>query len=101
MAPFTSWRKSSFSEGAGSACVEVAWRKSTFSEGAGSDCVEVGWRKSSFSEGGGSDCVEVGFVDTLAAVRDSKNVSGPVITLPHASWAAFLTALPRSVGGRS
>lgn len=56
----------------------------------------TGWRKSSFSEGGGSACVEVGFIETRAAVRDSKNADGPMITLPQASWHHLLT----TVGGR-
>jgi hypothetical protein len=54
------------------------------------------WRKSSFSEGAESACVEVGFVETRAAVRDSKNADGPMITLPCGSWHHLLTA----VGGR-
>ena len=92
MAAFTSWRKSSFSEGGQSACVEVAWRKSSFSEGGGSACVEVGWRKSSFSEGAESDCVEIGFVETRTAVRDSKNADGPILSFPLPAWHQLLAA---------
>lgn len=36
------------------------------------------WRKSSFSGSNGGDCVEV--ANTLSALRDSKNPSGPVLT---------------------
>jgi len=33
------------------------------------------WRKSSYSSSNGGDCVEV--ANTLGALRDSKNTSGP------------------------
>ncbi len=50
------------------------------------------WRKSSRSNGVGSngDCVEVAFVDTGIAVRDSKNPSGPIMTVAESTWKAFL-----------
>jgi hypothetical protein len=52
------------------------------------------WRKSSFSEGAGnSDCVEVAWVPTLAAVRDSKNPDGGMLTVPEAAWRAFRDTL--------
>jgi hypothetical protein len=88
--PATVWRKSSFSDQAGSDCVEVAWRKSSFSDGGGSSCVEVAWRKSTFSDGGGSDCVEVGVTSTGVAVRDSKNPDGGVLRLPVGAWAGLV-----------
>lgn len=47
------------------------------------------WRKSSHS-GGGNDCVEVAVVDSGTAVRDSKNPSGPRLTIPATGWTAFL-----------
>jgi hypothetical protein len=53
------------------------------------------WRKSSFSGGtggGNDDCVEVAFANSATALRDSKNVGGPVILLPTAAWHALLTA---------
>ncbi|WP_054049563.1 DUF397 domain-containing protein [Alloactinosynnema sp. L-07] len=50
------------------------------------------WRKSSHSGGGGNDdCVEVAVTELAIGVRDSKNSSGPHLTFPAASWAAFLT----------
>ncbi|MCT2585978.1 DUF397 domain-containing protein [Actinophytocola gossypii] len=79
----------------------TAWRKSSFSGTSGSDCVEVAWRKSSFSEGSGSSCVEVAFPipphrstrdDLAVAVRDSKNATGPMLTVPRASWRRFVEA---------
>ncbi len=51
------------------------------------------WRKSSFSggTGGGNDsCVEIALTKEAAAVRDSKNTSGPVLALPVAALSALL-----------
>ena len=37
------WRKSSYSSGSGTNCVEVAtWRKATYSSSNGTNCVEGG-----------------------------------------------------------
>ena len=51
------------------------WRKSSFS-GNEANCVELRWRKSSFSANE-SNCVELN--QSLDAVRDSKNPTGPVL----------------------
>ncbi|MFD4028234.1 DUF397 domain-containing protein [Streptomyces sp. NPDC058576] len=54
------------------------------------------WYTSSYSENGGQ-CVEV--ATNLAAphgivpVRDSKNVSGPALTLPAAAFSAFVAGV--------
>jgi hypothetical protein len=49
------------------------------------------WRKSTRSgSGGNGDCVEVSLTGVAAAVRDSKNPTGPAISLPD--WSAFLVA---------
>ncbi|TDQ01166.1 DUF397 domain-containing protein [Labedaea rhizosphaerae] len=48
------------------------------------------WRKSSYSGGNGSDCVEVAISPRRAAVRDSKNISGPVLRFPAEAWWAFV-----------
>ncbi|WP_326554950.1 DUF397 domain-containing protein [Micromonospora sp. NBC_01813] len=56
------------------------------------DLTGVTWRKSSRSNSQG-DCVEV--ADGLAGVigvRDSKDPTGPTLTVSPASWSAFLTA---------
>jgi hypothetical protein len=53
------------------------------------------WRKSTFSDGGQSDCVEVAFAETGAAVRDSKNATGPELTLSELAWRRFVTRLGR------
>ncbi|MGW0731075.1 DUF397 domain-containing protein [Streptomyces sp. NPDC002851] len=82
----------------------VAWRKSSYSNGQGADCVEVAdlpdlWRKSSYSNGDGADCLEVrDDLPGLIPVRDSKNTEGPVLVFPAAAWAAFVHELRGSVG---
>ncbi|MCX4864362.1 DUF397 domain-containing protein [Streptomyces sp. NBC_00257] len=54
------------------------------------------WFKSSFSENGGQ-CIEVAanLVGSLGVVpvRDSKNVSGPVLSASAASFAAFVAGV--------
>jgi hypothetical protein len=51
---------------------------------------EVTWRKSSHSTGGGGECVELARLDSLIAVRDSKNPTGPVLTFSGPAFRAFL-----------
>lgn len=67
----------------------VTWRKSSYSNPDGGACVEVSddllaaatWRRSSYSNSDGGECLEV--VDNLPTpsplvpVRDSKNPHGP------------------------
>lgn len=51
------------------------------------------WRKSSFSGGSGSgndSCVEVALLNDATAVRDSKNVDGPTLTISTTAWQALL-----------
>ncbi|MEU3182135.1 DUF397 domain-containing protein [Streptomyces albidoflavus] len=54
------------------------------------------WRKSSYSANGG-DCVELAanLVPThgLVPVRDSKNPSGPVLTVPAAAFSSFVAGV--------
>jgi hypothetical protein len=64
---------------------EQGWRKSSYSNQNGA-CVEL-WRKSSYSNQDGN-CVEL--AGTLERVRDSKNPSGPVLTV---DLTAFLGAI--------
>ena len=91
------WRKSSYSAGGQSECIEVApWRKSSYSAGGQSDCVEVApWRKSSYSAGGESQCVEVAPLETVVGVRDTKNRAAGYFTVGHTAWTAFTRAAAR------
>ncbi|MFK4116575.1 DUF397 domain-containing protein [Streptomyces longwoodensis] len=56
--------------------------------------MDITWRKSSYSgEGDGNECVEIATTPTRTAVRDSKDPTCAVLTLPTAAFAAFLRAL--------
>lgn len=51
------------------------------------------WRKSSHS-GSGDQCVEVAALSTgHRAVRDSKNVTGPVLLFGPDEWRVFLDSV--------
>ncbi|MDC0767516.1 DUF397 domain-containing protein [Streptomyces sp. HD] len=75
----------------------LRWFKSSYSDGGGGDCVEVAyaWRKSSYSDSGGGACVEVAPCPHTPTIhiRDSKNPDGPNLTVSGKAWAAFI-ALP-------
>ncbi|MFI8302989.1 DUF397 domain-containing protein [Streptomyces sp. NPDC085927] len=53
------------------------------------------WRKSSHSGNTGGDCVEVAATCRTGSVpvRDSKNPSGPVVTVGASAWQAFVDGL--------
>ncbi|QES49878.1 DUF397 domain-containing protein [Streptomyces venezuelae] len=71
----------------------LTWFKSSYSDGQGSDCIEVAldWRKSTYSDDQGSACVEVATCPHTVHVRDSKlGGTSPTFTVPSAAWAAFL-----------
>ncbi|MCK8435407.1 DUF397 domain-containing protein [Streptomyces sp. D2-8] len=81
----------------------AVWRKSSYSNGTGGDCVEVAeeafpgaarWRKSTYSNGDGGDCVEVCDAHTaVVPVRDSKVPHGPVLTITAPAWTSFVASL--------
>ena len=49
------------------------------------------WFKSSYSSSGdGNDCVEVAISPAAIHVRDSKNITGPRLTLAPGAWAPFV-----------
>ncbi|MGW0786392.1 DUF397 domain-containing protein [Streptomyces sp. NPDC002913] len=72
----------------------LVWFKSSHSSGQGGACVEIAydWFKSSYSSDQGGDCVEVSSHPTAVHIRDSKVTDGPVLTVPPAAWAAFVSA---------
>jgi hypothetical protein len=53
----------------------------------------VKFRRSSFSGSSGGECVEVARVEKVFGIRDSKNVTGPVLTLDDSQGRAFLAAV--------
>ncbi|TDP66611.1 uncharacterized protein DUF397 [Actinokineospora alba] len=53
------------------------------------------WRKSSFSDVPEGSCVEVSLDLDLAGIRDSKNVTGPTVTVTTETWSTFITHLAR------
>ncbi|SFN29115.1 DUF397 domain-containing protein [Actinomadura madurae] len=69
------------------------WRKSSHSGSEGQMCVEaaVFWRKSSHSSGSEGQCVEVAaMTDRGVALRDSKDVDGPMLSIAPSAWASLL-----------
>ncbi|MGV9407662.1 DUF397 domain-containing protein [Streptomyces sp. NPDC003667] len=81
---------------------DALWLKSSYSNGDGGECVEVAgdfsgaalWRKSSYSNATGGDCLEVAHnIPGLVPVRDSKVPDGPALLLGAAAWAHFVDAL--------
>ncbi|MEU3080378.1 DUF397 domain-containing protein [Streptomyces albidoflavus] len=75
------------------------WSKSSYSNSGGGACVEAAftWHKSSHSDSGGGNCVEVATctcpTPTTVHIRDSKNPTGPSLTLRSTAWAAFLASV--------
>lgn len=55
---------------------------------------QLTWFKSSYSDDEGADCVEVALTHQplTVHVRDSKNPTGPTLTLPAPAWQAFVSA---------
>jgi hypothetical protein len=72
---------------------DLAWFKSSYSSNEGGNCLEAAyaWRNSSCSGSQGGDCVEVATHPAAVHIRDSKNPTGPVLTVAPASWTAFVS----------
>ncbi|WP_405614824.1 DUF397 domain-containing protein [Streptomyces sp. NBC_01511] len=51
---------------------------------------EAAWFKSSYSTGDGGECVEVATAPTHIHIRDSKQPTGPVLTVAPEAWAGFV-----------
>ncbi len=68
----------------------TGWRKSSYSNDNGGACVEVAsWRKSTYSNDNGGDCVEVAS-DGLVLVRDTTNRDGGTLAFSSVAWDRFL-----------
>ncbi|MFY4718525.1 DUF397 domain-containing protein [Streptomyces sp. LaBMicrA B280] len=72
----------------------LTWFKSSYSDGDGGQCLEVAltWRKSTYSDGEGGQCVEVATCPTTIHIRDSKQspATAPTLSVPSTAWQAFL-----------
>jgi hypothetical protein len=51
---------------------------------------ESAWFKSSYSSGEGGECVEVACAAGSIHIRDSKDRSGPVLTVTPQAWAGLV-----------
>ncbi|MFI7100099.1 DUF397 domain-containing protein [Streptomyces sp. NPDC050161] len=79
------------------------WRKSSYSNGDGGNCIEIAegflkdarWRKSSHSNPDGGNCIEIADnLPGLVPVRDSKAApGGPALMIPAGAWHRFVTAV--------
>ncbi|MGW3127520.1 DUF397 domain-containing protein [Streptomyces sp. NPDC001123] len=50
----------------------------------------LAWFKSSHSGAEGGQCVEVATATAVVHVRDSKAVTGPVLTVSREAWVGFV-----------
>ncbi|MEU2878271.1 DUF397 domain-containing protein [Streptomyces sp. NPDC007070] len=56
----------------------------------------MNWRKSTYSSGGDGDtCVEIAALPAHVAIRDSKAPARAVLSVPAASFAAFIESVKR------
>ncbi|MFF7634554.1 DUF397 domain-containing protein [Kitasatospora sp. NPDC008050] len=52
---------------------------------------QLAWFKSSYSGGQGGECIEIAATPSTIHIRDSKDHTGPQLTITPTSWTAFLT----------
>jgi hypothetical protein len=72
---------------------ESPWRKSSYSTGGQSQCVEVAtWRKSSYSTGAQSQCVEVATVGVVL-IRDTTDRDGGTLSVSASAWSKFTSSI--------
>jgi hypothetical protein len=69
----------------------IVWHTSSYSTNNG-DCVQIGWRTSSYSTNEGA-CVQVAPAAERVLVRDSKNPTGPALSVPTPAWRTFLETI--------
>ncbi|MEW2493581.1 DUF397 domain-containing protein [Streptomyces nodosus] len=48
------------------------------------------WFKSSYSGAEGGQCVEVATTTASVHIRDSKAVTGPIVTVSRKAWTGFV-----------
>ncbi|MFF0718571.1 DUF397 domain-containing protein [Verrucosispora sp. NA02020] len=59
-----------------------------------SDLTGATWRTSTRSGTNGGDCVEVADnLSDVVGIRDSKDPTGPTLTVTPTAWSAFVTAV--------
>ncbi|MEU2061487.1 DUF397 domain-containing protein [Streptomyces sp. NPDC013455] len=75
----------------------LAWFKSSYSSNEGGNCLELAytWRRSSYSSSEGGNCLEMAAHPAAIHIRDSKNPTGPVLSLSPATWSEFLDGVAR------
>ncbi|WP_328742579.1 DUF397 domain-containing protein [Streptomyces caniferus] len=80
----------------------ITWRKSSYSNSDGGACLEVSddllatatWRKSTYSNSDGGQCLEVADnLPALVPVRDSKAPQGPALLFEAPAWSSFVAAV--------
>lgn len=52
---------------------------------------QLAWFKSSYSGNEGGECIEIAVTPSTIHIRDSKDQTGPQLTITPTSWTAFLT----------
>jgi hypothetical protein len=62
---------------------------------------ELTWFKSSYSDSSGGECVEVAATRTGVHVRDSKDITRPMLHLAPGTWKRFVGTLRQAEEGRS
>ncbi|KYK10571.1 DUF397 domain-containing protein [Streptomyces rochei] len=64
---------------------------------ASGDITDLNWFTSSYSDSSNpNDCVEVAITPATIHVRDSKRPDGPRLTVPPASWTAFVAGVGKA-----
>ncbi|MCP9955178.1 DUF397 domain-containing protein [Actinomadura madurae] len=72
----------------------MGWRQGGSSE---TEAVVI-WRKSTYSEGSEGQCVEVAqMAGHGVALRDSKAVDGPMLSIAPSAWASLLADVKAGV----